>query len=88
MTEVKIMEITQSQIQEWFSSPVSKYYFDTVKDAIESYKSKPRYIPRDINGNIITATACALENAHIQGAIEAFEEIINLKGEMIDELDT
>jgi len=76
------MEITPDQVQEWRSHPVTEAYINELKESKKLLQEIPRYSPIDARGMTKTSDICALENAHLQGIIETFEEAIILANDL------
>ena len=79
------MQPTQDQVQEWRSHPITNVFLETIKAAKAAYLEQSRYSPITVNGQPMTADQCALQNAHTQGLIEAFEEVLLIPEELISD---
>ena len=78
------MEITPNQVQEWFSHPVTNEFFKLIKDKKAEVLEESRYSPISRDGTPMTADACGMQNAHLQGVVESLNEVINIQDEMIE----
>lgn len=78
------MQITPNQVQEWFSHPVTNEFFKLVKEKKAEVLEEPRYNPMNRDGTAMTADACALQNANVQGVIQSLNEVLNFKEDMIE----
>ena len=74
----------KEQIHEWEQNPVTLLYKETLKEILKDLNETPRYFPTvniGQNQTPITAEFCAMQNANLQGRIDAYQEIINLNME-------
>ncbi len=76
--------MSNEQIQEWFSHPVTQQFFKEVKEAATEIRKAPRFKPNVIGQ---TADMWGIFNAHAQGMIEGLDEILSIKDSMLEPED-
>ena len=79
------MQPTEDQVQEWLSHPVTDSFLKYIKEIKAAYQEQSRYSPITVTKQPMTADQCALQNAHVQGLIEAFEEVLLIPEELISD---
>ena len=74
--------LDKEQIQEWKYNPVTIEFFKHIEGIKEELRKTSRYSPLTSIGSKATATTaeyCAMQNAHVQGFIDAVQLIIDLQ---------
>jgi len=72
--------ISKEQIQDWAASPVTRHFFDLIKELQGSLREEPRY--SIVNHK--TSDNCGMFNAYVEGSINALEDVINFREEMME----
>ena len=74
--------MNQEQIQEWRANPVTKLFFNTIREAVRAQQEEPRYRPVMTIGDQkipVTSDMTALQNALAEGRIDAFNEVLQIE---------
>ena len=78
--------LDKEQIKEWKYNPVTIEFFKHLEGVKQEFRSASRYSPlTSIGGNTTATTAeyCAMQNAHVQGCVDAVQSIIDLELEEV-----
>ena len=77
-------------MEEWLQLPQTSLFFSQVKESLSLLQSEPRYRSvMLINNQAVPMTfdMCAMQNAHNEGRIDALNELLASRQEIIDNVE-